>query len=181
MIKTGDNPQLTKRVGHTIIPTDGTTLLGADDKAGVAEIMTAIAWIKADPAFSTARSRSASPPTRRWAAASSYFDVEAFGADFAYTMDGSVLGEIEDETFYAGSATFRSRGPTSTPATPRTRWSTPCGWPPISSRGCSSTGRPRPPRSARATCTPTSRGHQGGAQGADPGILVEKLTEREDT
>ena len=112
VIRADDNPNLARCVGHTLITTDGTTLLGADDKAGIAEIMTAVAWLRRPPrGRSTARSASPSPPTRRSGRGTEHFDVAAFGADYAYTLDGSDLGEIEDETFCADTAMVTIDGP----------------------------------------------------------------------
>jgi tripeptide aminopeptidase len=99
-----DNPNLSKCVGHTIIHTDGTTLLGADDKAGVAEIMTVVSWIQQHPEFLHGPIRIAFTTDEEVGRGTEHFDVEAFGADYAYTLDGSDLGEIEDETFCADTA-----------------------------------------------------------------------------
>ncbi len=104
VLKAADNPNLAKCVGHKLIHTDGTTLLGADDKAGVAEIMTAIAWIKDHPEFLHGPIRIAFTTDEEVGRGTEHFDVEAFGADYAYTLDGSDLGEIEDETFCADTA-----------------------------------------------------------------------------
>ena len=104
VLKTADNPNLGKCVGHTLIHTDGTTLLGADDKAGVAEIMTAVAWMKDHPEFLHGPVRIAFTTDEEVGRGTEHFDVEAFGADYAYTLDGSDLGEIEDETFCADTA-----------------------------------------------------------------------------
>jgi len=104
VLKTADNPNLAKCIGHTIIHTDGTTLLGADDKAGVAEIMSAIAWIRANPDFLHGPIKIAFTTDEEVGRGTEHFDVKAFGADYAYTLDGSDLGEIEDETFCADTA-----------------------------------------------------------------------------
>ena len=104
VLKTQDNPNLAKCVGHTVIHTDGTTLLGADDKAGVAEIMTAVEWMKKNPEFLHGPVRIAFTTDEEVGRGTEHFDVEAFGADYAYTLDGSDLGEIEDETFCADTA-----------------------------------------------------------------------------
>jgi len=104
VLKTADNPNLEKCVGHKLIHTDGTTLLGADDKAGVAEIMTAVAWMKDHPEFLHGPVRIAFTTDEEVGRGTEHFDVEAFGADYAYTLDGSDLGEIEDETFCADTA-----------------------------------------------------------------------------
>ncbi len=104
VLKAADNPNLALCVGHKLIHTDGTTLLGADDKAGVAEIMTAVAWMKANPEFLHGPVRIAFTTDEEVGRGTEHFDVEAFGADYAYTLDGSDLGEIEDETFCADTA-----------------------------------------------------------------------------
>jgi tripeptide aminopeptidase len=98
------NPNLNLCVGHTIITSDGTTLLGADDKAGVAEILTVIAWLKEHPEFLHGKIRVGFTPDEEVGRGTEHFDVEAFAANYAYTLDGSDLGEIEDETFCADSA-----------------------------------------------------------------------------
>ncbi len=109
-LKVADHPNLSKVVGHTVIHTDGTTLLGADDKAGVAEIMTAVAWMKANPEFLHGKIRIAFTTDEEVGRGTEHFDVEAFGADYAYTLDGSDLGEIEDETFCADTANVLIEG-----------------------------------------------------------------------
>lgn len=109
-LKVADHPNLSKVVGHTVIHTDGTTLLGADDKAGVAEIMTAVAWMKDNPEFLHGKIRVAFTTDEEVGRGTEHFDVEAFGADYAYTLDGSDLGEIEDETFCADTANVLIEG-----------------------------------------------------------------------
>jgi len=104
VLETADNPNLAKCVGHTLIHTEGTTLLGADDKAGVAEIMTAVAWMKEHPEFLHGPVRIAFTTDEEVGRGTEHFDTEAYGADYAYTLDGSDLGEIEDETFCADTA-----------------------------------------------------------------------------
>jgi tripeptide aminopeptidase len=93
-------PELARRVGHDIVTSDGTTLLGADDKAGVAEIMAAVAYLRraGDP---RATVRVAFTVDEEVGHGTDHFDVEAFGAEAAYTLDGSGVGEIETETFSA--------------------------------------------------------------------------------
>ena len=105
-----DNPNLAECVGHTLIHTDGTTLLGADDKAGVAEIMTAVAWMRDNPDFLHGPIRIAFTTDEEVGRGTEHFDVAAFGADYAYTLDGSDLGEIEDETFSADTANVTIEG-----------------------------------------------------------------------
>lgn len=107
--------------GHTLIHTDGTTLLGADDKAGVAEIMTAAEYMLSHPEIRHGKIRIGFTPDEEIGRGVDFFDVKAFGADFAYTMDGGFEGELEYENFNAASARSRSRAATSTRATPKTR------------------------------------------------------------
>jgi tripeptide aminopeptidase len=95
-----DLPALDERVGHDLVTSDGTTLLGADDKAGVAAIVTAVAHLVHDDA-PRATARIAFTVDEEVGKGTDHFDLEAFGADFAYTLDGSGIGEIETETFSA--------------------------------------------------------------------------------
>ena len=95
-----EEPALAARVGHDIVTSDGTTLLGADDKAGVAEIMTAVAYLQGAPGR-RATVRVAFTVDEEVGRGADHFDVEAFGAEAAYTLDGSGLGELEIETFSA--------------------------------------------------------------------------------
>lgn len=104
------NPNLSLCKGHTLIHTDGTTLLGADDKAGIAEIMTLVAWLRDNPDFLHGPIRIGFTTDEEIGRGTEHFDVEAFGADYAYTLDGSELGEIEDETFCADTATVTITG-----------------------------------------------------------------------
>jgi tripeptide aminopeptidase len=104
VIRISDNPNLPRCVGHTLVTSDGTTLLGADDKAGVAEIMTVVAWMKKHPEFHHGPVRVAFTTDEEVGRGTEHFDVVAFGAAYAYTLDGSDLAEIEDETFCADSA-----------------------------------------------------------------------------
>lgn len=104
VIRISDNPNLPRCVGHTLVTSDGTTLLGADDKAGVAEIMTVVAWMKKHPEFHHGPVRVAFTTDEEVGRGTEHFDVAAFGAAYAYTLDGSDLAEIEDETFCADSA-----------------------------------------------------------------------------
>ncbi|MBO4992749.1 MAG: peptidase T, partial [Alistipes sp.] len=97
-------------VGHTLIHTDGTTLLGADDKAGCAEIMTAAEYLMAHPEIKHGKIRIGFTPDEEIGRGVDYFDVAAFGADFAYTMDGSAEGELEYENFNAASAVVEIQG-----------------------------------------------------------------------
>ncbi len=101
---------LAERLGHDIVTSDGTTLLGADDKAGVAEIMAAVAWFVAHPEVPHATARIAFTVDEEVGHGTDHFDLAAFGADFAYTLDGSVVGEIENETFSAVELTVTFPG-----------------------------------------------------------------------
>jgi tripeptide aminopeptidase len=110
VIREAENPPLKTAVGCDIVTSDGTTLLGADDKAGVAEIMTALDRFLSDPDILHGPIKIAFTPDEEVGRGVDFFDVENFGADFAYTLDGSVLGEIEDETFNASGAVFKVQG-----------------------------------------------------------------------
>jgi tripeptide aminopeptidase len=92
---------LGERVSHDVVTSDGRTLLGADDKAGVAEIMAAAAWLLAHPGVPRARARIGFTVDEEVGHGTDHFDLDRFGADFAYTMDGAKVGEIENETFSA--------------------------------------------------------------------------------
>ena len=104
-------PELNDYVGETLITTDGTTLLGADDKAGIAEIVTAIEYLKNHPEIKHGKIRIAFNPDEEIGQGAHKFDVELFGADWAYTMDGGAVGELEFENFNAAVAriTFQGR------------------------------------------------------------------------
>lgn len=104
-------PELTDYVGQNLIVTDGTTLLGADDKAGVAEIMSAVAYLKEHPEIAHGKIRVAFNPDEEIGQGAHKFDVGLFGADWAYTMDGGAVGELEFENFNAAVAriTFTGR------------------------------------------------------------------------
>ncbi|RMF85888.1 MAG: peptidase T [Nitrospirae bacterium] len=110
VIRAEDNPNLARCVGHTIVTSDGTTLLGADDKAGIAEIMTVLAWLRRHPEVPHGPLRIAFTPDEEVGRGTEHFDVEAFGARYAYTLDGSDLGEIEDETFCADTCVVTVEG-----------------------------------------------------------------------
>jgi len=104
MITVTANPNLGRCIGHTLIHSDGTTLLGADDKAGVAEIMTMLAWLGQHPELRHGKLRIAFTPDEEVGRGTEGFDVAGFGAQYAYTVDGADLGEVEDETFSADTA-----------------------------------------------------------------------------
>ncbi|MBG9940936.1 peptidase T [Brevibacillus formosus] len=103
-------PELASYKGHTLITTDGTTLLGADDKAGIAEIMTAMAYLIRHPELKHGKVRVAFTPDEEIGRGPDKFDVSAFDAVYAYTMDGGPLGGIEYESFNAASATITCKG-----------------------------------------------------------------------
>ncbi|MCU0293294.1 MAG: peptidase T [Thermoanaerobaculaceae bacterium] len=104
VIRVQDNPNLPQCINHTLVTSDGTTLLGADDKAGIAEIMTVVAWLQKHPEFVHGPVRVAFTTDEEVGRGTEHFDVAAFGARYAYTLDGSDLGEIEDATFCADTA-----------------------------------------------------------------------------
>jgi tripeptide aminopeptidase len=99
-----ENPYLAKCIGETIITADGTTLLGADDKAGIAEILEALTLIHENPEWKHGPVNIAFTPDEEVGQGVKHFDVEKFGATVAYTMDGGQRGEVENETFCADSA-----------------------------------------------------------------------------
>ncbi len=105
-----DFSELTGYKGHTLITTDGTTLLGADDKAGIAEIMTAMAYLIRHPELKHGKVRVAFTPDEEIGRGPDKFDVSAFDAVYAYTMDGGPLGGIEYESFNAASAIITCKG-----------------------------------------------------------------------
>lgn len=109
-MKVAEFPELAFFKGHTLIHTDGTTLLGADDKAGVAEIMTAAEYLMGHPELRHGKIRIGFTPDEEVGRGVDFFDVKAFGADFAYTVDGGMEGELEYENFNAASAKIEIQG-----------------------------------------------------------------------
>ena len=109
-LKPSEFPELLAHKGETIITTDGTTLLGADDKAGVAEIMDAVQYIMAHPEFKHGPIRIGFTPDEEIGRGVVKFDVAKFGAEYAYTMDGGEVGELEFENFNAASAKIHIQG-----------------------------------------------------------------------
>jgi len=103
-------PALKKYVGKTLITTDGTTLLGADDKAGVAEIMTAVATLLDHPEIEHGTIKIGFTPDEEVGAGVDHFDVKNFGADFAYTVDGGEVGEVQYENFNAAGVEIMIHG-----------------------------------------------------------------------
>ena len=109
-LKPSEFPELLAHKGETIITTDGTTLLGADDKAGVAEIMDAVQYIVEHPEFKHGDIKIGFTPDEEIGRGVVKFDVKKFGADYAYTMDGGEIGELEFENFNAASAKIHIQG-----------------------------------------------------------------------
>lgn len=109
-LKTDEFPELKAYAGQTIITTDGTTLLGADDKAGVAEIMDAVQYMVSHPEFRHGPVKIGFTPDEEIGRGVAKFDVARFGAKYAYTMDGGAIGELEYENFNAASATVSIQG-----------------------------------------------------------------------
>ena len=103
-------PDLKEYIGDTIICSDGTTLLGADDKAGIAEIMTAMEYLISNPEIPHGTIKIAFTPDEEVGRGVDYFDVKKFGADFAYTFDGGAIGELECENFNAAGAKIKITG-----------------------------------------------------------------------
>lgn len=103
VLATADFPEIRKLKGKDIIVTDGTTLLGSDDKAGIAEIMGACEYLLQHPEVKHGKIRVGFTPDEEIGEGADHFDVKLFGADFAYTVDGGELGELENETFNAAS------------------------------------------------------------------------------
>ena len=103
-------PELLQHKGEDLIVTDGTTLLGADDKAGIAEIVQAMVWLKQHPEVEHGTVRIAFNPDEEIGMGARLFDVERFGCEWAYTMDGGEVGEIEYENFNAASARVKITG-----------------------------------------------------------------------
>ncbi len=110
MIRAADHPALAGQIGHDIITTDGTTLLGADNKAGLAEIMDAAQFLIENPQVRHGAIKILFTPDEEIGRGVDKVDLKKLGADFAYTMDGETAGNIEDETFSADGATITIEG-----------------------------------------------------------------------
>ena len=110
VLSTEEFPELLRYVGDDLIVTDGRTLLGADDKAGVAEIISAIAYLQAHPEIEHGKIRIGFNPDEEIGLGAHKFDVKLFGCDWAYTMDGGEVGELEYENFNAASARITIKG-----------------------------------------------------------------------
>lgn len=110
IIKASENPELKNCMGHTLITSDGTTLLAADDKAGIAAIMTTLEILQENPEIPHVEIKIAFTPDEEIGHGVDFFDMEKFGADFAYTVDGGVAGELNRETFSANEARVEIEG-----------------------------------------------------------------------
>ncbi len=126
VMHTKDFPFLQNYVGQSLIVTDGLTLLGADDKAGIAEILTAAEYMLAHPEIPHGPIRVGFTPDEEVGRGTDYFNVEKFNADFAYTMDGSAVGEIEYENFNAASALVSFKGISIHPGTAKNQMVNAC-------------------------------------------------------
>lgn len=110
VLSPADFPEMLHHKGKDLIVTDGNTLLGADDKAGVAEIISAVAYLKAHPEIKHGKIRIGFTPDEEIGQGADHFDVQKFGAEWAYTMDGGDIGELEYENFNAASAKIHIQG-----------------------------------------------------------------------
>jgi tripeptide aminopeptidase len=110
VIRESENPALKTALGKMIVTSDGTTLLGADDKAGIAIIMTSIQKLMADPKIPHGEIKIGFTPDEEVGAGTKYFDIKKFGAQFAYTLDGDTTGELNKETFSANSCLITVQG-----------------------------------------------------------------------
>src|SRR3954449_10166020 len=109
-IRPSESPELANHAGHDLITTDGTTLLGADDKSGIAEIMAAVAYLKANPEIPHGTVKVAFNPDEEIGRGVIHFPVDTFGAVAAYTVDGSTAGEVQSETFSGAQVKMRIKG-----------------------------------------------------------------------
>ena len=110
VLETAKYPEIKNYIGQDIIVTNGKTLLGADDKAGVAEIISAMEFLKSHPEIKHGKIRIGFTPDEEIGCGADHFDVKQFGADFAYTMDGGAIGELEFENFNAAAAKVIVKG-----------------------------------------------------------------------
>ena len=110
VLRVSDFPEVENYIGHDLVVTDGHTLLGADDKAGIAEIVTAIEYLQTHPEIEHGKIRIAFNPDEEIGRGAHNFNVPLFGCDWAYTVDGGAEGELEFENFNAGSALFTIQG-----------------------------------------------------------------------
>ena len=116
-----DFPELKNYIGKTLITTDGTTLLGADDKAGIAEIITAIEYLVNNPQIKHGTIKIAFTPDEEIGRGTKHFDIQTFDADFAYTLDGGEIGELQFENFNAAEAKITINGRSVHPGTAKNK------------------------------------------------------------
>ncbi|MDU5081979.1 peptidase T [uncultured Tissierella sp.] len=121
IMSTKDFPDLKDYIGHDLITTDGTTLLGADNKAGIAEIITAVEYLIQNPHIPHGTVKIGFTPDEEIGRGADCFDVEKFGADFAYTVDGGPIGELEYENFNAATAKIYIQGRNVHPGTAKNK------------------------------------------------------------
>ncbi len=121
IMKEEEFEELKNYIGQEIIVTDGTTLLGADDKAGIAEIITAMEYFLQHPEIKHNKVRICFTPDEEIGRGADKFNIEKFAADFAYTIDGGKLGELEDETFNAATVIFKIKGKSIHPGTAKNK------------------------------------------------------------
>ena len=155
IIRIADHPALFDQIGNDIVTSDGTTLLGADNKAGLAEIMDAARFLIDNPQIKHGAIKILFTPDEEIGRGVDKVDLKKLGADFAYTIDGETAGNIEDETFSADAATITIEGVSTHPgfAKGKTKWSTPSRSPPPSSIACrSKPAHRKPPRAGRDSC-----------------------------
>lgn len=117
VLKVDEFPNLKNYISKTLITTDGTTLLGSDDKSGIVEIIEAVKYLKEHPEIKHGDIKMAFGPDEEIGRGADYFDVKEFAADYAYTMDGGPVGELEYESFNAAQATFKIKGVSVHPGT----------------------------------------------------------------
>ena len=117
VLKVEEFPNLKNYISKTLITTDGTTLLGADDKSGIVEIIEAVKYLKEHPEIKHGDIKMAFGPDEEIGRGADYFNVKEFAADYAYTMDGGPIGELEYESFNAAQATFKIKGVSVHPGT----------------------------------------------------------------
>ena len=152
VIRVADNPEPNQLKGKTIITADGTTLLGADDKAGVAVIMEAASRLLARPEVPHGPIRICFTCDEEIGHGVDHLDLKKLGAVVGYTLDGGGQGEIDGETFSADLAVVTSAASTSTRRSARAEWSTRCAWPASSRPLAAACCRRKPPAIARASC-----------------------------
>ena len=154
VIRAADHPALADQIGHDIITTDGTTLLGADNKAGLAEIMDAAQFLINNPQIRHGTIKILFTPDEEIGRGVDKVDLQKLAADFAYTMDGETAGNIEMRPSPPMASPSRSRASAPIPVSPRAKWSTRSRSRRPSSIACPGrTARRKPPRARKVSCT----------------------------